>query len=360
MLRAVVIGAGAIAKQHLGALQATPHAEAVGVCDLSPAMAESTAERFRIAEWGTDYRELLHKLRPDAVQVTTPASTHGAIARDCLDAGAHVLVEKPITASLEEYEQLAEHAVQSDRWLLEDHNYAFNRDVLRLLADRDAGRFGEIRHVEVQINLPLFAAGSRFADSDCPHPAMREPLGAVSDFLTHLSYLAIAFVGPHRAVKTLARHDSSAKASVIREFRAMIDAQHGSALLSLCTGSEIDGFWLRVEGSLRRAEVNLFEVGSVATSSLSGPQPLAPIRNMLGRAGAEFLNAPRSLSRKLSGGPGAYEGLWALVDAMYAQIAAGGEPPITPETTHATNALVAAITESGQRAANPQEASCVS
>lgn len=348
MSRVVVIGAGAIAKEHLGALRATPHAEPAGVCDLSAAMAESTAERFGVEAWGTDYRELLEKLKPDAVHVTTPAPTHAMIACDALDAGCHVLVEKPITPTLTEYQELAEHAKSKQRWLQEDHNYLFNRDVQRLLADRDAGRLGEIRHVEVQINLGLFGPGSRFSDADCPHPAMREPLGAASDFLTHLAYMATAFVGPHREVNTLARNDSPAAPEAISEFRTLINAEHGTALLSLCTGSEIDGFWLRVEGSKRRAEINLFEVGATNTTALSGPGPLVPIRNMLGRGVSELLNAPRSLSRKLSGGPGAYEGLWALVDATYENLAQGSEPPVTPQAIYDANALIEVITAAGQ------------
>ena len=52
-------GAGQIAKQHLGAIEATKHAVAVGVCDLSPVMAESTADRFGIEHWSTDLEKLL-------------------------------------------------------------------------------------------------------------------------------------------------------------------------------------------------------------------------------------------------------------------------------------------------------------
>src|SRR5205085_11524025 len=96
-MRAAVIGAGQISKQHLGALAKCEGVEVVGVCDLSPVMAEVAAERFGIAAWFTDYRRMLDEKRPDVVHVVTPPSTHFKIASDCLGRGAHVVVEKPIT-----------------------------------------------------------------------------------------------------------------------------------------------------------------------------------------------------------------------------------------------------------------------
>src|SRR5262245_28758712 len=105
-MKAVLIGAGAIAREHLGALQAVPGVEVAGVCDLSAAMAEATAEQFRVARWFTDHRRMLAELEPELVHVTTPPSSHARLASDALEAGAHVVVEKPLTHELVEVETL--------------------------------------------------------------------------------------------------------------------------------------------------------------------------------------------------------------------------------------------------------------
>lgn len=342
-----------IAKQHLGALAETPDVEVVGVCDLSPAMAESTADRFDVTHWTTDHRQLLEEQRPDVVHVTTPAASHFAIAQDCLNAGASVLVEKPITLTLEELDMLSQLAELKGLWLIEDHNYLFNDDIARLVEQRDNGELGEIRFVEVRIHLDVFGEGSRFADRDAPHPAMREPLGAVSDFLTHLAYLAHAFMGPHRSVSTAAHRLRAECPGAISEFQALIEGNDASGLLAFSSGGCSDGFWVRVEGSKKRVEVNLFEVGSVTTAAIGGPQPLAPLRNMRRRARDERRNSLQSFSRKLSGGPGAYEGLWSLVQKTYAARAAGGPPPISIQTIREVNQLIHAVSNAG--ASSPQE-----
>src|SRR6185436_5123041 len=58
-MKAVLIGAGAIAREHIGALQSVPGVEVAGICDLSPVMAEATAEQFRIPRWFTDHKKML-------------------------------------------------------------------------------------------------------------------------------------------------------------------------------------------------------------------------------------------------------------------------------------------------------------
>ena len=75
-MKAALIGAGQIARQHLTCLKTLPGIELAAVCDLSPATAEAAAERCGIQAWFTDHRDMLEKARPDVVHVTTPPISH--------------------------------------------------------------------------------------------------------------------------------------------------------------------------------------------------------------------------------------------------------------------------------------------
>jgi predicted dehydrogenase len=70
---------------------------------------------------------MLEKARPDVVHVTTPPTSLFALAMDSLDAGAHVIVEKPATSTFDELETLLRRAQRARRHLVEDHNYVSGR-----------------------------------------------------------------------------------------------------------------------------------------------------------------------------------------------------------------------------------------
>ena len=111
-MKTIVVGAGHIAKQHLGCLRTLTNVCVVGVCDLSPAMAQAAAERFGVERWSTSYSELLESTQPDVVHVATPPATHFALASEALRGGAHVFVEKPITLHTQELDELTALAKQ--------------------------------------------------------------------------------------------------------------------------------------------------------------------------------------------------------------------------------------------------------
>src|SRR2546426_12440477 len=98
-IRVGVIGVGSLGQQHAGVLGELAGAGLVGVADVDRARAAAIAGRHGCRAV-TDYHELLTDV--DAVSVVTPTLLHHAIARTCLAARLHVLVEKPMTAPVEE------------------------------------------------------------------------------------------------------------------------------------------------------------------------------------------------------------------------------------------------------------------
>src|SRR5258708_3714665 len=154
-MKAALIGAGQIARQHLACLKTLPGVELAGICDLSAATAEAAAEQYGIREWFTDHRIMMDKVRPDIVHVTTPPTSHFRLAMDAFEAGAHVIVEKPATSTFEELETLAKFAERAGRHLVEDHNYVFNHAPQEILRRIESGQFGDVVHVDVLICLDI-------------------------------------------------------------------------------------------------------------------------------------------------------------------------------------------------------------
>jgi predicted dehydrogenase len=347
-MRAALIGAGQIARQHLACLRELPGVEVVGVCDLSRAMAESAAERFGVARWHVEHRAMLDSARPDVVHVTTPPTSHYPLAMDALDAGAHVILEKPATVTFEQLETLVAHARSKGRSLVEDYNYLYNGATRKVLDLIESGDFGEVTHVEAFLCLDILGEGSAFVDPNVPHPCLSMRGGAIADFLTHLACLSHAFVGPHSKVAaSWSRRSSGPLPS--DEMRALVVAERGTATLAFSAHTQPDAFWLRVYGTRMQASADLFETRLTLNRVRGGPKPLRPLFNGLDEARAVRRSSFGTLRRKLDGGPGAYEGLWALLAGTYRALASGEPPPITPRQVVEVNRLVADLASEESR-----------
>jgi predicted dehydrogenase len=345
-LRAALIGAGQIARQHLSCLKTLPGVELAAICDLSPATAEAAAERYGVRAWFTDHRAMLEEARPDVVHVTTPPTAHFGPAMDALDAGAHVIVEKPVTPTFAELETLVERADGAGRHLVEDHNYLFNHAPQQILRRIECGEFGAVTHVEALICLDILGSGG-FADPNAPHPALSLAGGAIADFLPHLASLAHLFVGPHRTAQTVW---TKRKPSPLPfdEFRAVLDAERGTAALGFSAGSQPDAFWLRVYGERMQATANLFETRLTFDGPRNVPKPLRPFLSGLEEGKTIRRAALATLIRKFKG-PGAYEGLWELLARTYRALADGSALPFTASHVLAVNRMVEALKPQEQR-----------
>ncbi|MCX7112565.1 MAG: Gfo/Idh/MocA family oxidoreductase [Proteobacteria bacterium] len=128
-LRCAVIGVGYLGKFHAQKYAALPDCELVAVVDSNPDNAEAIAGQHNTRSL-TDYRELLGQV--DAVSIVTPTTLHFEVARDFLNAGAHVLVEKPITVTVGQADELIRIAEEKNLRLMVGHLERFNAAILGL------------------------------------------------------------------------------------------------------------------------------------------------------------------------------------------------------------------------------------
>ncbi len=128
-LKVGVIGAGYLGRFHAEKYARMADVELVAVIDVDEAAARRTAEKFGAAA-GTDYRTLLGRV--DAVSIVVPTSLHFPISRDFLENGADVLIEKPITATLEEADELIRIAEARGLLIQAGHLERFNPALLAL------------------------------------------------------------------------------------------------------------------------------------------------------------------------------------------------------------------------------------
>jgi len=137
------IGAGVFANaMHYPSLAELEDVELVAICDLDEERLSATAQKFQIRETFTDYKEMLSKVKLDAVYVVMGPKLIKPIALDCLSRGLHLFVEKPPGISLEEAEEMAEIASRNSCTTMVGFNRRFTPVVRE--ARRIVGENGKI------------------------------------------------------------------------------------------------------------------------------------------------------------------------------------------------------------------------
>jgi predicted dehydrogenase len=139
-MRTAVIGVGYLGRFHAQKYRALQHCELVGVADPAAAARDAVSAELGVPAYA-DYRELLGRV--DAVSIVTPTPYHFAVAKDFLEAGAHVLVEKPMTTTVEEGVELVAAARRARRILQVGHLERFNAAVQALQPSLTVPRFIE-------------------------------------------------------------------------------------------------------------------------------------------------------------------------------------------------------------------------
>lgn len=169
-LQAAVIGVGSMGRNHARVYNEMPDAELAAVVDLDEALVNETA-RLRGAPGYTDYRAMLAEVKPDVVTVAVPTQAHHQVVLDALEAGCHVLVEKPIAATLDEGRRMIERAAELERVLAVGHIERYNPAVIELKRRLGSGMLGQIFQIHAR----------RLG----PFPARVRDVGVIVDLAPH-------------------------------------------------------------------------------------------------------------------------------------------------------------------------------
>lgn len=162
-INAGVIGVGRMGQYHVGVYSELTGVNLVGIVDINEARSSEIAKKYR-TKFYKDFRSLFGKV--DVVSIAVPTSMHYAVAKECLQAGVHCLVEKPITNSLAEAEELFNIAQKNGAILHVGHVERFN---------------GAVQELSKAVRDPIFIESRRLGPFD---PRIKDD-GVVLDLMIH-------------------------------------------------------------------------------------------------------------------------------------------------------------------------------
>lgn len=235
MLKVAIVGCGKIADSHASQIQRIAGCEIVGVCDKEELMAKQLYDRFPVKRYFSDLTELLNEVRPDVVHITTPPQHHLEIGRQCLEAGCHILVEKPFTLHTSQAEKLIALANQTGCKLTVGHDAQFSevaRRMRKLVRDGYLGGapvhlesswcydFGDVTYAKTLLGDKQHWA--RTLPGGLLHNIINHGISKIAEFITSENphIMAYGFVSPF--LKNIGENE------IVDELRVIIHEEKGT------------------------------------------------------------------------------------------------------------------------------------
>lgn len=216
-----IVGTGRIAKRFVVEARYVSGVNVESVYSILPDEAASFADHYELSGVAASYQDMLGKV--DAVYVATPHQTHYEYAKQALDAGVHVLCEKPMTLVAEQALDLVQRAEASGTVLLEAVKTAFLPGFQRLIAVTASGVIGKVRSVNATFTK-LVESGREYDP---------EAGGSISELATYPLLAVIKLLGPH---PTDVRVTSLIPGESPVEVFSRIDLQYPHGIATATTG----------------------------------------------------------------------------------------------------------------------------
>ena len=290
-LKIAIVGCGMIADAHVSEIKKIEEAEVIAVCDKELLMAAQLADRFDIPSRFSDFDQMLAKCQPDVVHILTPPSSHFALGISALEAGCHVLIEKPFTVTLDEAQDLINKAMELNKKIIVNHFHNFSPASQRLKEMVSRGELGEVIHLEGFYSYNLKSTVTDALIKNRHSWIHKLPGNVIHNNIDHLIGKFTEFI-PDSQPEVWARAKQISEnvkqvhqSRIYDELRVVISGKNVSAYATI--SSNINPFQHKMEiyGTKRTVTIDYESrsLVSVPTSSLPGPFGKLAIPFKIGR-----------------------------------------------------------------------------
>ncbi len=333
-LRVGIVGCGKFADVHVQQVRAVDGAELAAACDLEPLMARQLAVRYSVPAVYFDFGRMLAEQCLDVVHITTPPSSHPALASSAMEAGCHVFIEKPLALDLKAAQTIVAAAEHHRRKLC--INYWYNYDppaeALRRLVEE--GVLGEPVHVESVFGYDLSGVFGSALLGDNEHWVHHLPgklfhnvldhvVNKIALFMPDADPLVSAFDHRHRPPSGDAITDA-----VMDELRFLMQGERVSGYGLISSHARPAGQTLRVYGTRNTIQVDFQKRTVVVETAQTVPTALGRLLSASSHARAYRRCAYGNLWQFLRAEFHAFEGMRRLLRAFYDCVHLDTAPPI--------------------------------
>ena len=329
-MRVGIIGCGMIAKAHIPPILRLRGVEVVGVSDLDEERAREVARQYEIRHVYRDASSMLKEMRPEVVHILTPPGTHKELSIQAMEAGCHILVEKPMALNVKDADEMIAAARHNRITLGVTHNFLFNPAVMEAKNLVGRGAIGRVIAVEIFWRMVLRDKGYRPWLYDLPG-------GLFHEAAPHPVYLAREFLRSLRVVSAFSKDTGSDLPIPSDELRVLVDGESGLGLLSISIGSNPYLVFLNIYGSDMTLHVDLTN-NSLVKFRTSGLEKVSKGLVNLDHSLQLFSRTAANTMQTLLGRR--TRGHETLITQFYESLRTATEPPVTAEDGRAVVAVL--------------------
>lgn len=328
-MRVAIIGCGQISRAHISALRKMEELEIAAVCDRDKWRAQQIANLAGNVTSYDNFASLLQNEQPDAVHVLTPPATHAELAIQAMEAGCHVLVEKPMALSTREADNMLAVAAANGVKLCANHNYLFKPSILKARHLVQSGSIGEVVYVNSHYGL-AGEGGSYASTGGRAHWAARLPGGAFTNFLPHLIYLHLAFLP---AVETVAGVAVTPVPSMgpPSELHVLFEGVRAAGMMTVTMRSKPYAKFVDIYGTHGLVHADLVREVCTLNKERRMPRMLSKAIFSLESSAQLALGTAKNTTQVVLGRMGSMPELPVLVRDFYASIRENQPTPVTGE-----------------------------
>jgi predicted dehydrogenase len=333
-LRVGIVGCGKIADGHAEVVKYLAGAELAAVCDREPLLAEQLAVRMGVPAWYGDMGEMLARERLDVVHITTPPAVHLALTRQCVAAGAHVFLEKPLALTAPEARELIDVVVAGGRQMTINYWPNFDPPAMQFKQMLANGELGDPVHVEAFIGYDLAGPYGQVLMSDPNYWVHKLPGKLFHNMIDHVFNRIVPFfpdVEPEIHAFAFKRREgvrNNATDAMLDELRVYLRGGTVSAYGSLCSHARPVANTLKVYGTKATVEVDYNNRTVVSTTSQRYPSALGRLAPPLQMAGRYLAEGKKNIGQFRRSEFHFFAGMSKLLELFYEGIRTGGAPPI--------------------------------
>lgn len=333
-LRVGIIGCGKIADGHADVVQYLEGAELAAVCDREPLLAEQLAVRYGVPAWYGDTAEMLEREKLDVIHITTPPAVHLALTRQCVAAGSHVFLEKPLALTAPEAKELMDVVLAGGRQMTINYWPNFDPPAMQFKQMLASGELGEPVHVEAFIGYDLAGNYGQVLMSDPNYWVHKLPGKLFHNMMDHIFNRIVPLfpeVEPEVHAFAYKRREGvrgNATDAMLDELRVYMRGGNVSAFGSLCSHARPIANMMKVYGTKATIEVDFNNRTVVSTTSQRYPSAVGRLAPPLQMAARYLAQAKKNIGQFRRYEFHFFAGMSKLLELFYESIRTGGAPPI--------------------------------